>query len=243
MRAKTGESVRSDRETGAGLEAVIFDMDGVLIDSEPIHFEATRALLADFGIDFGPDQNEDFFGCTDRDVFRALKARYGLEADEDALAAAWVERSVKRLSGPLAPMRGVPDVLHLLREAGLRLGLASSSAPPIIAATLAGLGVSALFEFTVSGHDVPRGKPEPDIFVEAARRLGMAHDALLVVEDSFNGVSAAAAAGIRCVAVPCPSTSGQDFSRAAARLRDLTELLPWIQSNWFLAGPRPAGAG
>jgi HAD superfamily hydrolase (TIGR01509 family) len=219
------------------LEAVIFDMDGVLIDSEPIHFEATRAVLADLGIDYVPELDENFFGCTDYDVFHALRSRYGLQAEEDQLAAAWVERSVTLLGGPLTPMRGVPDVLHALRRSGIRLALASSSAPPIIAATLNGLALSDLFEFVVSGHDVERGKPAPDIFLEAARRLRAKPEALLIVEDSFNGLSAAVAAGIRCVAVPCPSTSGQDFSRAAVRLRDLTEFLPWLEANGLARRP------
>ena len=213
------------------IEAVVFDMDGVLIDSEPIHFEATRALLADLGIDYVPDLEENFFGCTDWDVFHALRARYRLAVDEEQLAARWVARSVNLLGEPLVPMPGVPDVLHALHHRRLRLALASSSAPPIIAATLKGLGLSDLFEFTLSGHDVERGKPAPDIFLEAARRLDVRTDALLIIEDSFNGVSAAVAAGIRCVAVPCPSTARQDFARAMARLRDLTELLPWLDAS------------
>lgn len=210
------------------IEAVIFDMDGVLIDSEPVHFEATRALLADYGVDYVPEPGENFYGCTDREVFRALRARYALESSEEALAVTWVGQVVKRLAGPLVPMAGVPAVLDELRRSGLRLALASSSAPAIIAATLAGLGVSDAFECTVSGHEVGRGKPAPDIFLETARRLGLDRAACLVVEDSQNGVSAAVAAGIRCVAVPCPSTVAQDFSSAAGRLDDLTQLPGWI---------------
>jgi len=221
------------------LAAVIFDMDGVLIDSEPIHLEATRALLAEHGIDYSPDLEENFYGCTDRDVFRALRARYDLGADEGELADAWVGRVVRVLDRPLEPMTGVPEVLHTLRAAGLRLALASSSAPPIIVATLAGLGLSDVFEFTVSGHDIERGKPAPDIFVEAVRRLGLPRDACLVVEDSFNGLSAASAAGVPCVVVPCRSTAGQDFSRAAARLNDLTELPAWVAT----AARRAPGVG
>jgi HAD superfamily hydrolase (TIGR01509 family) len=234
-----GRRVKGEQVAGEAsvIEAVIFDMDGVLIDSEPIHFEATRELLADLGIDYVADLDENFFGCTDRDVFHALRARYGLEADEGQLSAAWVARSVALLSGPLVPMRGVPDVLHALRRLGIRLALASSSAPPVIAATLNGLGLSSLFEFTVSGHDVERGKPAPDIFVKAARGLQVRSEALLIVEDSFNGLSAAVAAGIRCVAVPCPSTARQDFTGAAARLGDLTELPPWLEANGLVRRP------
>jgi HAD superfamily hydrolase (TIGR01509 family) len=211
------------------LEAVIFDMDGVLIDSEPIHVEATRMLLAEHGVDYVPRHDENFYGCTDLEVFRALRARYALESDEEALAASWVRRVVKLLGGPLVPMAGVPSVLHELRRAGLRLALASASAPAVIAATLAGLGASDAFECAVSGHEVGRGKPAPDIFLETVRRLGLEPGACLVVEDSQNGLSAALAAGIRCVAVPCPSTAAQDFSSASGRLNDLTQLPGWIE--------------
>ncbi len=210
------------------LTAVIFDMDGVLVDSEPIHFEATRALLAEHGVTYSPEVNDNFFGCTDRDVFRLLRARYDLAPSEPELAAAWIGRVVVLLGRPLQAMAGVPSALAALKDSGLRLALASSSAPEIIRATLTGLGLDGMFELVVSGHEVERGKPAPDIFLETVRRLGLAREACLVVEDSFNGISAAAAAGIRCVAVPCPSTAGQDFSSAAARLYSLRDLPAWV---------------
>jgi len=228
---------QSGVSSASRLAAVIFDMDGVLIDSEPIHFEATRALLADFGVDYVPGHEENFYGCTDREVFRALRERYEIGAGEADLAASWIARVVTLLGRPLEPMAGVPGVLHALRARGLRLALASSSAPPIIAATLAGLGLSDMFEFTVSGHDVERGKPAPDIFIEAVRRLGLGRDVCVVVEDSSNGLLAATAAGVCCVAVPCPSTAGQDFSGAAGRLNDLTELPAWVEQAGRLAFP------
>ena len=212
------------------LAAVIFDMDGVLIDSEPIHFEATRALLAEQGVTYTHEANDNFYGCTDRDVFRLLRARYHLEPAEPDLAEAWIGRVVHLLGRPLQAMAGVPVALSALRASGLRLALASSSAPRIIRATLAGLGLEGMFELVVSGHDVERGKPAPDIFLETVRRLGLPGEACLVVEDSYNGVSAATAAGLRCVAVPCPSTVGQDFSRAAVRLRSLLDLPAWVEA-------------
>ncbi|HEX7485807.1 MAG TPA: HAD family phosphatase [Vicinamibacterales bacterium] len=227
--------------TSFPLVAVIFDMDGVLIDSEPIHFEATRALLADHGVVYSPDDEENFYGCTDREVFRALRVRYGLGTSEAELAASWTERVVGLLTRPLQPMAGVPDALRALRTSGLRLALASSSAPAIIAATLTGLGLSDVFEFTVSGHDVEHGKPAPDIFLAAARRLGLPCEACLIVEDSFNGLSAAVAAGIPCVAVPCASTAGQDFSRAVCRLNDLEELPAWVEKARDQPGVPGAG--
>ncbi|HEY3381517.1 MAG TPA: HAD family phosphatase [Vicinamibacterales bacterium] len=208
--------------------AIIFDMDGVLVDSEPVHLEAVRCLLADHGVDYPLQHEENFYGCTDREVFRILKARYGLAASEGDLARAWIDRVVALLPGRLGPMTGVPDVLRTLRQKGIRLALASSSAPAIIATTLDQLGLKASFELIVSGHDVACGKPAPDIFLEAARRLGLAPADCLVIEDSFNGLCAASAAGMPCVVVPCGSTAGQDFSGATIRLRTLEELPRWL---------------
>jgi HAD superfamily hydrolase (TIGR01509 family) len=206
--------------------AVVFDMDGVLVDSEPVHAEATRLVLADHGIAY--EGGDDFFGFTDQEVFRVLRARHRLDADEGMLAEAWVQRVVPLLSQRLQPMTGVPDVLERLRVSGYRLSLASGSAPSIIVETLRVLGIARLFEHVVSAQDVGRGKPAPDIFLEAARRLGLPPDRCLVVEDSRNGLRSAVAAEMRCAVIPCPSTLGQDFSGATVLLRDLPELVGWL---------------
>ena len=210
--------------------AIIFDMDGVLLDSEPLHYEATRALLAEHGVTYTAAHNDNFFGCTDRDVFTALRARFRLGPSERELADAWIARVVRLLPGRAVPLEGVRETLATLRESGYRLALASSSAPAIIDTTLGALGIEAEFELRVSGHDVEKGKPSPDIFLKAARRLGLGAGDCLVVEDSMNGLRAALAAGMRCVVVPCPSTSGQDFTGAAARITSLVELPRWIES-------------
>ena len=143
------------------LRAVIFDMDGVLVDSEPVHFEATRLLLQQHGIVYGPDEEENFYGCTDREVFRQLRERYGLSAHEDDLAEDWIERVVELLPQRIVPMAGVPSVLEDLQADGVRLALASSSSPAIIKTTITGLGLTRMFETTVSGRDVAEGKPAP----------------------------------------------------------------------------------
>ncbi len=212
------------------MRAIIFDMDGVLLDSEPLHFEATRELLAEHGVSYAPADDENFYGCTDRDVFTALKARYGLAAAERELAEDWIQRVVALLPGRASPLAGVPEVLVQLRARGVRLALASSSAPAIVETTLAALRVSGFFEVRVSGHEVANGKPSPDIFVEASRRLGLDASECLVIEDSMNGLRAALAAGMRCVVVPCPSTAHQDFAGAAGRIESLEDLPGWIEA-------------
>lgn len=210
------------------LQVIIFDMDGVLVDSEPVHFEATRLLMQEHGIAYDSVDEERYFGCTDREMFLDLRKRYGLSPDVPELADAWIERVVRLLPRRIVPMRGVPEVLAQLRSAGFRLALASSSSPAIIRTTIAGLGLDAVFEATVSGRDVATGKPAPDIFLETARRLGVPPAACLVVEDSRNGLRASMAAGMPCVVIPCASTARQDFTGATAWLASLEGLPAWL---------------
>lgn len=213
------------------LQAIIFDMDGVLLDSEPVHSEAIRDLMAARDLPYTHLDEGDFYGCTDREVFARLRERYRLAPPVEALSQEWIDRVVALLPARITPMAGVPDVPRRLRSQSLRVSLASSSAPAIIRTTLEGLGLDGLFETVVSGHDVARGKPAPDIFVEAARRMGVEPASCLVVEDSFNGLRAACAAGMRCAVIPCSSTAHQDFSGAAVRLASLLELPAWIEAN------------
>jgi HAD superfamily hydrolase (TIGR01509 family) len=204
---------------------VIFDMDGVLIDSEPLAMEAMRRVMARHGVPYTEADNEEFLGRTTPDACRTLQARHGLRASVDELARHYldVRIALTRERPPILP--GVPEVLVRVREAGYRLALASSAEPEAVAATVEVLRLGPLLEAVVSGDQVPRGKPAPDIFLEAARRLGAAPDRCLVVEDTRNGLLAAKAAGMRCVVVPCGMTSAQDFTEADARLLALPELL------------------
>ncbi|MBI4608976.1 MAG: HAD-IA family hydrolase [Candidatus Rokubacteria bacterium] len=207
-----------------GIGAIIFDMDGVLVDSEPLNFEALRLVLARYGIAYSEADNAPFVGVTDREHFRALRARYGLEPLESELMRGYTELLVRLIQDGTRPMPGVPGVLQQLREAGYRLAVASSAAPQVIAATLEALRIAGLFEAVVSGLEVDRGKPAPDVFLETAQRLGLPPRACLVVEDSRNGMLAAKAAGMPCVAIPCPATRHQDFSEAHVRLAELAAL-------------------
>jgi len=230
-RAAAAGSRRGGGRDDMSLEAVIFDMDGVLLDSEPVHFEATCALLAGYGITYTAAPNENFFGCTDRDVFRVLKARYGLEPDEDTLTREWIGHVLPRLAERIHPLPGVPEVLFELRRRGVRLALASSSAAPVIAASLEALGLAGVFETRVSGDDVSQGKPSPEIFLQALGRLDLPASACLVVEDSYNGLLAAHAAGIPCAVVPCSSTAHQDFTGADVQLSTLQDLVEWVEAR------------
>ena len=210
------------------LQAVIFDMDGVLVDSEPFGFEALRRVMARYGLPYGEQENAEFLGRTTLDSCRILRARHRLPESEETLADWYVEAMLEQIARGPIPMAGVPEVLRGVRGAGYRMALASSAEVRLIDANLAALAIRPLFEAVVSGTQVPRGKPAPDVFLAAAERLGVPAAACLVVEDSRNGLLAAKAAGMRCAVVPCAQTRHQEFGEADHRIAALPELLPLL---------------
>jgi beta-phosphoglucomutase-like phosphatase (HAD superfamily) len=207
--------------------AILFDMDGVLMDSEPLHLRATQLALGDRARSFTENDNRAFIGSTDPEVFRALRVLFDLEASTAEL----VQRKREHLIGLVRTegrrLPGVPEVPLQLRGTGLRLGLVSASARPVIDAILEAVGLAGAFDTVVSGDEVARGKPAPDGFLMAARRLAMAPERCFVVEDSRNGVLAAKAAGMTVAAVPGPATVHEDFSPADLILPSL-EALPKV---------------
>ena len=205
--------------------AIIFDMDGVLVDSEPLGLESMRRLMEAHGVAYTEADNREFLGRTTLEECRILRARHGLRAAGEEMTRQYVEILVELIRERQRPMPGVPDVLAELRAAGYPLALASSAEPAVIAENIRRLDISYLFDAVVSGAEVPRGKPAPDVFIETARRLGRSAAGCLVVEDSRNGLLAAKAAGMSCAVIPCASTLHQDFTEADHRLRSLTELL------------------
>jgi HAD superfamily hydrolase (TIGR01509 family) len=210
---------------------VIFDMDGVLVDSEPVNFKAMDRVLAAYGLRYSTADDRRFRGRRNADFFAELQQAHPQLPAVETLERAFTTTLVALVRAGCAPRPGIPEVLHRLGERGYRLALASSSVPDVIAATLDVLGVRALFETTVSGTDVPHGKPAPDIFLETARRLRLAPAHCLVVEDSRNGMLAALAARMTCVAVPCPATLDEDFSATPWRVDSLVALLDLLPAR------------
>ncbi len=215
----------------ADLRAVIFDMDGVLVDSEPVNFQAMRRLLARYSLEYTEEDDRRFRGRRNLDLFATLRAAHPSLPREAELDGEYTALLTSLIRQSCRPLPGVPDVLHMLADRGYRLALASSSTPGVIAETLRSLGIDGVFALTVSGVEVPQGKPAPDIFLQAARRLHLPAAQCVVIEDSRNGVLAAVAAGMPCVAVPCALTQDEDFREATVRLDTLPELLPLLPAR------------
>ena len=205
--------------------AIIFDLDGVLVDSEGIGFTTLQGLLREYGVDYREEDNAPFVGINDRDHFAALKARHDIPASVDALIAEQTTRLLAQLETGTVAMPGVPAVIERLRGARYPLAVASSSLPAVVEGRLRAVGARHLFDAVVSSFEVARGKPAPDVFLEAARRLGVAPEACLVIEDSAHGLRAARAAGMRCAVVP---TNGRWPRDADVRLNTLFDLEPLL---------------
>jgi HAD superfamily hydrolase (TIGR01509 family) len=211
--------------------AILFDMDGVLMDSEPLHLRATQLALGDRGSSFTEQDNLAFVGATDPEVFRVLRVLFDLETATAELVNRKREHLIALVRAEGRPLPGVPEVPLRLRDTGLRLGLVSASARPVIDAVLQAVELDGAFDTVVSGDEVARGKPAPDGFLIAARRLATDPERCLVVEDSRNGVLAGKAAGMTVAAVPGPTTKGQDFSPADLILPSLEALPKLLDRN------------
>ena len=205
-----------------GALSVIFDLDGTLVDSEPNYYEASRQTLAEHGVpDFTWAQHERFVGISTQETLVLLKERYGLKAPVEQLLA---ETNRHYLALARAATRVYPEMrkfVELLAAEGVPMAVASGSSPEAIDAILTGTGLDASLRTAVSADEVPRGKPAPDVFLEAARRLGAAPADCVVLEDAAPGAAAAHAAGMRCIAIPyvAAQADAPEFATAGLLLR------------------------
>lgn len=207
------------------IAAVLFDMDGVLMDSEPLHLRATQLALGDRGRSYTERDSRAFAGATDPEVFRILGILFELGASTDELVRRKREYLTALIRAEGRPRVGVPEMPMRLRDAGIRLAVVASAGRSVIDALLTSVGLRGAIDAVVSGDETPRGKPAPDGLLMAARRLEVQPEHCLVVDDSRDGMLAARAAGMTSAAVPSPSTSHEDFSLADFVLPSL-EALP-----------------
>jgi HAD superfamily hydrolase (TIGR01509 family) len=209
------------------IEAVVFDLDGVLVDSEQVWDAARRDVVARHGGTWKDSATRDMLGMSSPEWSRYVVEELGAQLTPQEVNAAVVEAMVARYREALPLLPGArAAVLRLADE--FALGLASSSNREVIDLVLDEMGVTGCFAASVSSEEVGRGKPAPDVYLEAARRLGVPPDGCTAVEDSENGLRSAHAAGMRVIAIPNPHFPPDPAALALADLElpDLDALTP-----------------
>lgn len=191
-------------------------MDGVLINSEPLHYRAWREAVKSRGIE---ELNYDIYkpciGSTNGFLMDILHDNYGIDKNDMSLVHEMKEIKEKIVAKEGFPLiDGVPQLLERLKESGLRLAIASSSPLKYIRQVVENLGIDKYFEMFMSGEEVENPKPAPDVFLKTTEKMGLTPDECIVIEDSGNGCKAAKSAGIVCVAYYNPDSGQQDLSPA-----------------------------
>ncbi len=213
---------------------VIFDLDGVLVDSYQAHYESWRRLAAEQGFEYSREQFAATFGRTSRDILSHHWMK-PLSADQVAAADDRKEelyRQIIRQDFPIMP--GGPELVHSLHRAGFLLAVGSSAPPANVELSIELLGLRDVFGAVVTGRDVQRGKPDPQVFLLAAERLGLAPAACAVVEDAPAGVAAGRAGGMTVIALTGTATR-QQLAAADLMVDRLDELSPARLQKLLLA--------
>jgi len=209
------------------IEAVVFDLDGVLLDSEQVWDEVREQLTRERGGRWHENAQREMMGMNSLEWSRYMHDTLGLSEPPEEISAEVVRRLEERYRNQLPLLDGAREAVERL-AARWPLGLASSSNRELIDLVLDVSGLARFFRVTVSSEEVPRGKPAPDVYLEAARRLEVAPESCAAVEDSSNGIRSAKAAGMRVIAIPNPHFPPDEESLALAdvTLGSLADLTP-----------------
>lgn len=207
------------------LNAVIFDMDGVIIDSEPLHARAAVLALKQYNVDIPVEYCTEFIGSTTYYMCQRMVNDFSLSISPEELLAAnkdWKETLRVKEGYPAVPY--VIDTIKNLYSHGLKLFIASSSPAADIEYVMDSLHIRNYFAGYVSGMEFERPKPAPDIFLAAAGLLGITPEECIVIEDSTNGVNAAYAAGMTCIGFVNPNSGKQDLGKASYLVEGFDEI-------------------
>lgn len=207
------------------IEGVIFDMDGVIMDSEPIHYKVEKAILSNFNEPFELQDHARFVGQATQDLWKTLCEERNLSQSFEVLALLDNADYMEELkSGEIAAIDGVVDLIKGLQSRGIPLVVASSAIRQNIEVVIDRLDIKQFFEGYVSGQDVEKTKPNPDIFLKAADLIKIEPAKCLVIEDAKHGVEAAKAAGMFCIGYKNLNSGNQDLSRADMVVEHLSDI-------------------
>ena len=207
------------------VKAVIFDMDGVIVDSEPIYFQSDRMTINHYDKVISDEELNNYVGISNQVMWTELRDKHKLIASVEELLEKQLFYKKHLIANiKFEPIDGIRQLLDEIKGNGIRIGLASSSSKDFINFILNNIGLMEYFEVIVSGEDVKRGKPSPDIFQKAAGLLEVDPLDCLVIEDSGHGVKAAKLAQMKCIGFNNPNSGKQDLSLADAIVNSIAEI-------------------
>lgn len=199
--------------TPTHFDAFVFDMDGLLVNSEPLWFHIETSALERRGKIYNPSVQKQLVGMRMDEFWANMVRLYDLSDSPQDIIREVTALMIERVPYEVTPQPGASELLEYLQRRGVAMAIASSSPRPIIDAVVTSQQWDRFFPIHVSGDEVPRGKPAPDVYLEAARQLGVDPTRCLALEDSPNGARAAVTAGMTCFAVPDRSHGHPDDFR------------------------------
>ncbi|MDI6783911.1 MAG: HAD family phosphatase [bacterium] len=206
------------------IKAVIFDMDGIIIDSEPLQMIAINQVMAQWNVKLSVQEFQKMIGRKLADDFADMKKEYNILVDYSTFAKQKREAYHSILENNLVEMPGLSPLLSRLLNAKYRLAVASSSVRADVDMVLNGLSIADKFAVVASGDEVEEGKPNPALFLLAANRLNVPVTECVAIEDSNPGLRAAKDSGMKCIVVPHQHTQHQDFARADIIVDSLNDI-------------------
>lgn len=208
------------------IKAIIFDMDGVLVDSEPFHIEIEKQQFLQCQLSVSNEEHAQYMGVASDVMWKEIAEHHSINVLVEDLIEQFKVKSIQYFSEleEIPVMPGLIDLLEKLSRNNFPMAVASSSYPEIIKIILEKTGLRKYFDVVVSSQEAGKSKPEPDVFLLAARKLGIPAKDCLVVEDSANGIKAAQAAGMSCVAYQGSGANVQSQKEADAIVKSYAQL-------------------
>lgn len=218
------------------IKAIIFDLDGTLVDSEPNYYASDKKFLQEYGIDFTEEMATKYIGIGSQDMLQDIKAKFNLDDSLESLLAKKNQYYFDLAKNNTIVFPEMRKFLQLLKENHFPMAIASGSSLEIIEMIAETTKITSYFDLMLSAEEVQNGKPAPDIFLETAKRLGIAPRNCLVLEDSKYGVEAAKSADMYCLSVPFPTTPplADSFMKADFLYKDGIEAFSAVQAFEWL---------
>lgn len=215
------------------LQLIIFDYDGLMVDSEELAYLADHELLSSLGVHLDREYFNRFLGIPVIDTLKDYVGKYSLDVEIDALLLRR-EELMLRLEKNLKPMKGLFELLHYLHSSGIRMAIASSGKKNYVLRGLHQFGIKDAFEAVVCSDEVERGKPFPDLVLEALQQTGTDPGHACMLEDSLHGAEAARRAGVFCIVVPPAAADVHGYKQCDFIAADLPQVQRAFQ--FFLSG-------